>query len=445
MRNAGLTHILSISGVHMAIVGGFVFLLARTLIALWPWAALRVSGKKIAACAGLLAVGVYLIVSGSPAPAVRSAVTLSVVFAAVLADRRAISLHALAVAALIVLAIQPEAVVQPGFQMSFAATAALVALAEAWPRPAREINTPWAMRIMQGAGIWLMAAVAASAVAGFATTPLAIQHFNRVAIYGLPANLLMEPLSTFVIMPFLAGGALLESFGLGAPLLHVAGWGVDALLRLAEVVAAWPKAVWIVASAPALALPVAFFGQLWVCLWRGRLRWLGAPAALAVSLWPRPAPPAAWIAADGGAAAIADHGAAVFLRPGVRQFASDLWARRRGLAEPADAEAAMELSFDCDRRRCLPLGAVSPRIAALWTRRAPSTSEWAALCASADIVVGRGEAAQGSCGHARVLAGADFARGGSAEIYPAGAGWRIAWAQPLRGARPWTGHMGSSR
>ncbi len=155
MRSAGLTHILSISGVHMAIVGGFVFLIARTLIALWPWAALRAPGKKIAAGAALAAIGGYLVLSGAPAPAVRSAVTLAVVFAAVLADRRAISLHALAVAALIVLMMQPEAVVQPGFQMSFAATAALVALAELWPRPAREINTPWPIRLVQGAGTWL--------------------------------------------------------------------------------------------------------------------------------------------------------------------------------------------------------------------------------------------------------------------------------------------------
>ncbi|MEI9963550.1 MAG: ComEC/Rec2 family competence protein [Caulobacteraceae bacterium] len=445
MRNAGLTHILSISGVHMAIVGGFVFLLARTLIALWPWAALRVSGKKVAAGAGLVAIAVYLVVSGAPPPAVRSAVTVSTAFCAILADRRAISLHALAVAALVVLALQPEAVDQPGFQMSFAATAALVALAEAWPRPPREINTPWPIRMVQGAVAWLMAGVAVSFVAGLATGPFAIQDFNRVAIYGLPANLAMEPLSSLVIMPALAGGALLETVGWGGPLLHVAGWGVEALLQLARLVAAWPKSTWVVSSAPDVALPVAFLGVLWLCLWRGRLRWLGVPAALAVSLWPRPAPPAAWIASDGGAAAIVDHGAAVFLRPGRKTFASDLWARRQGLTEPQDADALMKRHYDCNRRRCLPTAPDRPRIAAWWTQRAPSADDASALCASADLVILRARTAPTACGRARMLTAADFARGGSAEIYPAGTGWRVVWARDLRGVRPWTAPPQSAR
>ena len=302
MRDSGLSHILSISGAHMAIVGGFVFFLARALVALWPWLAVRVPGKKVAAAVAFLATAVYLVISGAPPPAVRSAVTLFVAFAAILADRRAITLHALALAALIVLSLQPEAVVQPGFQMSFAATAALVALAEVWRRPPREIKAPWPIRLFQTAIAWLSVSIAASFVAGMATTPFAVQHFNRISAYGLPANLLMEPLSSFVIMPFLAAGAALESFGLGSGLLHVAGWGVRALLWLADWVSAWPKAVWIVASAPDVALPTSFLGLLVMCLWKGRLRLVGLPAALAVSLWPRPEPPAAWVASDGGAA-----------------------------------------------------------------------------------------------------------------------------------------------
>ena len=133
MRDSGLAHILSISGLHMAVVGGFSFFLVRLLVAAWPWLALRVPGKKVAAWAGLLAVGTYLIVSGHPPPAERAAITASIAFLAILLDRPAITMHALAVAAFAVLLLQPEAIVTPGFQMSFAATAALVALVEAWP------------------------------------------------------------------------------------------------------------------------------------------------------------------------------------------------------------------------------------------------------------------------------------------------------------------------
>ena len=437
MRDSGLAHILSISGVHMAIVGGFVFLTFRLLIAAWPWLAVRVNGKKLAAAAALTATGVYLVISGAPPPAVRSAVTLAVAFTAILADRRAVSMHALALAALICLMLQPEAVIQPGFQMSFAATAALIALAEVWPRPPKAINTPWPIRFVQDAGAWVLLAVAVSVAASLATDPIAIQNFNRIALYGVPSNLVMEPLSTFLIMPFLAAGALLDVFGVGGWALAVAGFGIRLLNIIAKSVAGWPHAVWIVPSAPAIALPISFLGVLWLCLWRGRLRFLGAPAALAVLLWPRGPAPVAWIASDGGGAAVVSRGQSVVLRPDAKQFAADLWARRRGLKQPANPEAVMLAHFDCNRRRCLPKADDPIRLSAWWTRRTPSDADMEHLCRGADLVVLRGAKVPSGC-PARVLDGDDLARGGSVEVYRAGSGWRFEWANPLRGVRPWT-------
>jgi competence protein ComEC len=441
MRDSGLTHVLSISGVHMAIVGGFVFMLARLFVAAWPWAALRVNGKKLAAAIALLAIGVYLVVSGAPPPAVRSAVTLSVAFAAILVDRRAISLHSLAVAAMIVLMLQPEAVAQPGFQMSFCATAALIALAEVWPHPVREIGVPWPIRMLQGAGAWLAMAVAASFVAGAATEPFAIQHFNRVSIYGLPANLLMEPLESLLIMPGLAIGAVLEALGLGAWAEQIAGFGIDLLLKLSGWVAGWPVAAWIVPSAPDIALPISFVGIVALCLWKGRLRWLALPLALAVSIWPRPAPPVIWISSDGAQVGAVQGERVVFLKPGMKKFAADLWTKRRGLDEPKDAaadEAALSARYDCNRTRCLPIAFAEPRVAAWWTRRRPSADALADLCANADVLILKADVDPGACGGVRVLATEDFVRGGSVEIYRTSAGWRFVWANAIRGERPWT-------
>jgi competence protein ComEC len=441
MRDAGIYHILSISGAHMAIVGGFVFLLARVLIALWPWLALRVPGKKVAAGVSLAAIGLYLVVSGAPPPAIRSAVTLAVAFLAILADRRAITLHALAVAALLVLAFQPEAVIQPGFQMSFSAAAALIALAEVWRRPAREINTPWPIRLVQGAGVWIVAGMAASFVAGAATGPFAIQNFNRTSTYGLPANLLLEPLSSFVIMPSLALGALLEGVGLdGSWLLAIADWGIRAMLAMARMVSAWPTSTVTIASAPGFTLAISFLGILWMCLWRGKLRWLGAPAAMAVLIWPRPPTPVAWIAADGGAAAVVEGHAAIFLRPDAKKFASDLWARRRGLQEPANEAALSAARFDCNRTRCAPTTALEPRIAGWWTRRKPSEAALAFICDKADIVILKAEVESlpDACRGRRVLTAADFEAGGSAEIFATPQGWRFVWANDSRGERPWS-------
>ncbi|WP_454716298.1 ComEC/Rec2 family competence protein [Caulobacter segnis] len=435
MRASGLAHILSISGLHMAIVGGFVFGVVRLGVAAWPWLALRAPGKKIAAIAGLAAVLGYLVISGAPPPAERAAITASVAFLAILFDRRAITLHGLAVAALVILAMKPETAGEPGFQMSFAATAALVALAEAWPRPVKEISTPWWIRWPQAGIVWLAASVAASLVAGLATAPFAMQHFNRVAVWGLPANLAVAPLSSFVIMPFLAIGTLLEPFGLGAPFLAVAGWGIDGMVGIANGFADAHGAQRIVASAPPQVLVVAFLGLMILCLWKGRLRWIGAPMALAVALWPRPAAPDAWIAADGATAAVRSGDAAVLLRTDAKRFGAELWARRRGL-EPATWSL-----YACDKRVCAPALGAPVRLSLAWSRKTPDAETLSGMCVASEVVVIRGPAPQRIpplCADAVLLAAEDFARGGAAELYRRPDGWRIVWAQPLRGDRPWS-------
>lgn len=437
MRASGLAHILSISGLHMAIVGGFVFVAFRLGVAAWPWLALRAPGKKIAAMAGLVAVLGYLVVSGAPPPAERAAITASVAFLAILFDRRAITLHGLALAALLILLLKPETAGEPGFQMSFAATAALVALAEAWPRPVRELSTPWWIEAPQAAVAWLVASVMASFVAGLATAPFAMQHFNRVAVWGLPANLLVAPLSSFVIMPFLAIGAVLEPIGLGAPFLAIAGWGVDAMLAVAGLFASAHGAQHVVASAPPLVLLLAFVGLMVLCLWRGRLRWIGAPLALAVAVWARPPPPDAWIAADGATAAVRSGDAAVLLRTDAKRFGAELWARRRGL-QPATWSL-----YGCDQWVCAPDLGAPVRLSLAWSRKVPDPETLSGLCVRSEVVVVRGPAPPRIpplCAETVLLTGDDFARYGAAELYRRPDGWRIVWAQPLRGVRPWSGY-----
>ncbi len=434
MRASGLAHILSISGLHMAIVGGFVFGAARLGVAAWPWLALRAPGKKIAAVAGLAAVAGYLVISGAPPPAERAAITASVAFAAILFDRQAVTLHGLALAALLILAFQPEAAGAPGFQMSFAATAALIALAEAWPRPVREISTPWPIRLIQGAGSWLAVSIGASLVAGLATGPFAMQHFNRVAVWGLPANLIVAPLSSFVIMPFLALGAALEGVGWGEPFLWIAGWGVEAMVAVARRFQAIGGQA-VVASGPPFTLVVAFLGLMILCLWSGRLRWIGAPMALAVALWPKPAAPDLWIAADGSAAAVRQGRSAIILRPEVRRFGVELWARRRGLTPMTGA------GFLCDSRSCRPGHDAPAAVSLSSTRTAPEGEALAALCRDAEVVILRGAApaaVPAECRGRTLLTAEHFAVGGAAELYRRQQDWWIVWAQPLRGRRPWS-------
>jgi competence protein ComEC len=443
LRASGLAHMLAIAGLHMAAVCGFVFFALRFAVAAWPWLALRVSGKKIAAAGGLIVVVLYLTLSGAHPPARRAAVTASVAFLAILLDRRAISLHSLSIAALLILILQPEAVVQPGFEMSFCATAALVALAEVWPRPSRAAGLPWPLAALQRARDWVIAALMVSFVAGTATGPFAIQHFNRVANYGLPANLTADLAASVVLMPALALGVTAETLGLGHaftdPPLVVAGWGAKAIIGLAHLFAHAPHSGLTYPSAPFPALAISYLGIVFACLWRGRLRFIGIPLAAAVALWPRPAAPVAWIASDGNDAAIVANGQEVALKPNARAYATQLWAQRRGLGLPADAAATQAALFDCDRNHCLPKAGASPAIAAWWTRRQPKPGQLDALCAGADIVILRASLDRPlSCPGAIVLGADDFARGGAAEVDAAPKGWRLEWSQPLRGSRPWT-------
>ena len=175
-----------------------------------------------------------------------------------------------------------------------------------------------------------------------------------------------------------------------------------------------------------------------ICLWKGWARWLGLPAALAVALWPRPAPPAAWIAADGGGAAIAERGQAIPLRPEAKAFATELWARRRGLALPEDPEAARAGRFDCNRQRCWVRRGTTPAISAWWTRRVPNAGDLQRLCAADIVILKAAVDLPDACIGRIVLTPAIFAELGAAEIYRSGTGWRFVWSQPLRGDRPWT-------
>jgi competence protein ComEC len=185
-------------------------------------------------------------------------------------------------------------------------------------------------------------------------------------------------------------------------------------------------------------LPVSFLGLLFVCLWSGPLRWAGLPLALAILWAPRPPPPDVWISADGAAVAVREAREAVLLRPDVKLFGAELWARRRGLTPLID-EAERDARFDCDHWSCAPRPEAPVSLAAAWNLKRPlKPGRLEALCAGADVVVLRNAIRPESCAAPLVLTGEDFARGGSAELYREAGGWRVAWAQDLRGRRPWT-------
>ncbi len=444
LRGSGLAHMLAIAGLHMAAVSGFVFWGLRVLIAACPPLALRLPGKKLAAAGGLLAVLVYLALSGAHPPARRAAITASVAFMAILTHRQAVSLHALSIAALIVLVLEPECVVQPGFQMSFCATGALVALAEVWrPERGRALNTPWLLTLLDRAREAVIGLITVSTVAGLATAPFSMQHFNRTAIYGAPANLLADLLASAVVMPAVAIAAMGEACSLHhlliAPALWVAGLGSAGILAVGHLFANLPGAGLTNASAPFPALLVSFCGLIFAILWHGRFRWVGAVAGLAVLGWPRPPDPLAWLGPDGANAAIVERRTVQAMRPDRRRFALESFAQHRGLIlPPPPGEDEPDGRFDCRRDYCIDQSHAAPRIANWFTRRKPSAATLKMLCASDILLLTAPVNAPADCTRPLILRPATFQQFGAAEVVKTHEGWRLEWSSTQRGARPWS-------
>jgi competence protein ComEC len=295
MRISNLAHLLAISGLHMGLLAGFVFAACRLGLAALPGIGLRWPIKKIAAGVAILAGAGYLGLSGGNVATERAFVMVAVMLVAVMLDRRALSLRAVAVAAVIVLCLQPEALLGPGFQMSFAATVALVAVF-GWLRDAQiPLGPRWLRPVL--------AVVISSAVAGAATAPVAAAHFNQIAQYGLLANLMSVPLMGVLVMPAAVVAALLLPFGLDWVPLWVMGQGLEWILGVATRVSSWEGARGLVVSPGPEVLPLIAFGALVLVLWQGRARVVGlAPVMLGFWLWS---------GADRPAILVSDNGALV--------------------------------------------------------------------------------------------------------------------------------------
>ncbi len=279
MRDAGLTHLLSVSGLHVSAVIAAAYFLAIRLLALWPWLALRVRLPVVAAGAGAAAGIFYTLLSGSEVPTVRSCIGALLVLAALVLGREPLSLRMLAAAAFLVMLFWPEAVVSPGFQMSFASVIAIVSLHGTGP--VRAFLAPrdetWWMRGLRRLVILFLAGL----VIEMALMPVAIYHFHRAGIYGAFANVIAIPLTTFASMPLIALALLLDIAGAGGPVWWLVGKSLETLLVLAHWTASQPGAVTMMPAMGRGSIAMFVAGGLWLALWRGRVRLLGLVPVLA--------------------------------------------------------------------------------------------------------------------------------------------------------------------
>ncbi len=427
LRASNLAHLLAISGLHMGLLAGFVFAAARLGLALVPGLAVARPIKAWAAAVALVAAAGYLAMSGGNVATQRAFVMVAVMLGAVIAGRRALTLRAVALAATVLLVAAPESLTEAGFQMSFAATTALVAVF----RLMRQFAPQQGNKILG----WVAALVISSAVAGTATAPFAAAHFHRVVYFGLIANMLTVPLMGALVMPLAVLSACLAPFGLAGLGLALMQPAVEWILGVAHWVATLPGGLGHVPAAAHWALPLLSLGAIWVILWQGLFRW-GGLAVVAVALlgWASPDRPALLVSESGGLLGLATPQGRALSKPRGDGFAAETWLEADG--DAADqAAAAARSGFTHDGMEIVTeVGGLT--VAHL--RGKAAADKVGAACARADLVIVLADAlpAQGDC---RVIDRGALRRLGALAISPDadGAGLRVIGARQVAGRRPW--------
>lgn len=431
-RDSGLLHILSISGLHMAIMAGSVFYIVRLLLAAVPSLALRFPVKKWAALAAMAGALVYLLVSGSSFATVRSTIMVSIMFVAILLDRPALALRNVVLAALLILVLFPESLFNVGFQMSFAAVVALISGYEAFDKLGgwtflRE--HPWAWLLIFAGGIIISTLIASTAVA-----PFAAYHFHKSQQYAVLANLIAIPLCNLIVMPAALATLLLMPLGLEALPLWVMGWGIDATLWTAERVAALPGAVLRIPAMPTAAFLMIVVGGLWLALWQTRWRILGLAAiASGIALAPTLRLPDLLIGRDGDLVAVRAPDGRLAAVGSARAFELQRWLEHDGDAR-APTEAVKSAAFRCDAVGC------ETNVKGLTVAVARRPAAFFDDCRKAAIVVSSIVSPRTCAGPKAVVDFFASRREGGHAIYLEETGSvRVETVTGLRGRRPWSG------
>lgn len=327
LRASNLAHLLAISGLHMGLLTGVVFVSVRLALVAVPGLALRIPAKRYAAVAALLTGAAYLAISGASIATQRAFIMAAVIFCAVLIDRPAITLRGIAVSAIIILLWRPDGLMSAGFQMSFAATIALVAV-YGWLSALKQAGRlPRAHPAVR----WVAALALTSLVAGLATAPYSAFHFNQLTKFGLLANILAVPAMGLLVMPSALLALVLTPLGLDWIGYWLMDLGIAHILRVAHGVAGLDGSVMPVASGPSWVLGVLSLGALAVAIMRGPAR-LGGVAGVVVALvaWGMADRPAVLVDADGKLIGIDSAQGRVLNKVRGSGFAARVWLENDG-------------------------------------------------------------------------------------------------------------------
>ena len=368
LRAAGIYHVVSISGLHMVLVAGMIFFLVRFCLVLIPGLALRYKVKSWAAAAAMIGAIAYDIFAGSEVATERSLFMTLALFGAILVGRPALSMRNLVFAALIIIAMEPESILGPSFQMSFAAVAALIAAFEKIPSAStqraqktqqeNERKTAINRTIIDRAGLGLFrhlkAIILTTCFAEIATAPFALYHFQRFQPLGLIGNMFTIPLVEMVAMPAGFIGLLALPFGLDAPVWQFMGYGVGAMLALSRYVSDLPYASIVVSAISPSSLLFVSAGMIWIYLWSTTLRWFGLlPVIIGCLLATGTAHPDFYIARDGASlAARGSNGRLHVMGRGLTDFTVAQWLSADGDPRKSDDPSLKQGAF-CTSSGCV--------------------------------------------------------------------------------------------
>jgi ComEC/Rec2-related protein len=373
LRLSGLAHIVAISGLNMALAAGLFFVglrmalsLSQRIAHLWPV-------KRIAAAGALITVTGYYLISGFAVSAERAYVMMAIMLIAAISGRRAISLRNVALSAMIILAMTPSAVLGPGFQMSYAATIALVTGYSSWLRRDSGPSLVEVMPLLRPIGpLWrfFMGVFATSLIGGFSTALFSAEHFHRLAAWGLLANLLAMPIISFIVMPCGLIALLLMPLGLDWVPLEIMGWGLSWVIGVAH----WTASLggnWVTGRLPVWFFVTSSIGLCVLALMRSRLRLAGLGLCLASGLALAAAttrmPPRLIIHEGGRLVGLTTAEAIAVSDPKPEAFILDQWRRALRRDEIVKPQVTTSLDLPRPSRKAPPadLGAVRERMQAM--------------------------------------------------------------------------------
>ncbi len=332
MRDAGLTHLLSISGLHVSALIAAAYFLAMSLLTLSPWLALRVRLPLVAAALAALAGIGYTLLTGAEVPTIRSCVGAVLVLIALALGREPLSLRMVAVAAMFVMVMWPESLVGPSFQMSFAAVISIVALHNC--EPVKRFLAPREESWFSRTGRRTVMLLVTGFVIEIALMPIVLFHFHRAGVYGALANVIAIPLTTFATMPLIAIALFMDVVGIGAPAWWLVGKSLDLMLAIAHFTAEQPGAVKLAPHMGSGVFAIFLIGGFWLALWRGKARLLGLIPSVIAGILAATAPvPDVLVSSDGRHVGIAGEGdRLLMLRDSRSSYASDNLLEMAGMS-----------------------------------------------------------------------------------------------------------------